>query len=59
LGGIWTGHAKGNTMSKKKRAGLRIVELPAVVALNVLDGEAELRVNICKEVRKSRKSFGF
>ena len=36
-------------MSKKERAGAGVIKLTAIVALNVLDGDAELSGNIRKK----------
>ena len=46
-------------MGEKKRAGWGIVELPAVVALDALDGGVKLRASIGKKIGKGRKSVGF
>ena len=59
LGCVGARHAKGNTVGEKERAGQGIVKLPAVVALDALDGGAKLRVSISKKIGKSRKSVGF
>jgi len=37
-------------MGEKERAGLRIVEFTAVVALDALDGGAKLRANISEKI---------
>jgi len=49
LGCIWTRHAECNTVGEDERAGLRIVEFSAIVALDALDGGAKLRANISKK----------
>jgi len=59
LGCIWTRHAECNTVGEEERAGLRIIEFSAIVALDALDGGAELRANMSKKIRKNRKSLGF
>ena len=59
LGCIWTRHAECNTVGEEERAGLRIVEFSAIVALDALDGGAELHANMSKKIRKNRKSLGF
>jgi len=59
LGCIWTRHAECNTVGEEERAGLRIVEFSAIIALDSLDGGAELRANMSKKIRKNRKSLGF
>ena len=46
-------------MGEKERAGLRIVEFTAVVALDALDGGAKLRANISEKIRKSGKCLRF
>ena len=46
-------------MGEEERAGLRIIEFSAIVALDALDGGAELRANMSKKIRKNRKSLGF
>jgi len=59
LGCIWTRHAECNTVGEEERTGLRIVEFSAIVALDALDGGAELRANMSKKIRKNRKSLRF
>jgi hypothetical protein len=59
LGSVWTRHAKCNTVGEKERAGRRIVKFTAIVALDTLDGGAELSVNIRKKIRKSGKCLRF
>jgi hypothetical protein len=44
---------------EEERAGRVVVKLPAVVALDALNGGPELRVNINKKIGKSGKSIGF
>jgi len=46
-------------VGEEERAGLRIIEFSAIVALDALDGGAELRANMSKKIRKNRKSLGF
>jgi hypothetical protein len=52
-------HAKGNAMGEKEHAGQGIVKLPAVVALDALDGGAKLRASISKKMARVEKSVGF
>jgi len=59
LGSVWTRHAKCNTVGEKERAGCRIVKFAAIVALDALDGGAELSVNICEKIGKSGERLGF
>jgi hypothetical protein len=42
-------------MGEEERAGARVVELSAIVALNSLDGSAELSMCIGKKVRQGQK----
>jgi hypothetical protein len=44
---------------EEERAGRGIVKLPAVIALNALNGGAELRFNMGKEIGNGGKSIGF
>jgi hypothetical protein len=44
---------------EEERAGLRIIEFTAVVALDALDSGAKLRANISEKFRKSGKCIGF
>ena len=46
-------------MGEDELVGLRIVEFSAIIALDSLDGGAELRANMSKKIRKNRKSLGF
>jgi hypothetical protein len=46
-------HAKGNTMCEEERAGVGVVKLTPVVALDTLDGAAELGANKREKVSKS------
>ena len=59
LGCVGARHAKGNTVEEKECAGQGIVKLPAIVALDALDGGAKLCVSISKKIGKGRKSVGF
>ena len=43
------------TVCEKERAGIGVVELAAIVALNCLDGGAELSRHMEKEVSESRE----
>ena len=49
LGSIWTRHAECNTVGEEERAGLRIIKFTTVIALDALDGGAELRANMSKK----------
>jgi len=42
-----------NLMSKEERAGVGVIELMAIVALDCLNGGAELSGHISKEISKS------
>jgi hypothetical protein len=53
LGGVWARHLKNDPVSEEERAGRRVIELAAVVALNCL----ELHANIREKVRNDTKSF--
>jgi hypothetical protein len=44
---------------EEERAGWVIVKLPAVVALDALNGGAKLRADISKKIGKSGKGVGF
>jgi hypothetical protein len=44
---------------EEERAGLRIIEFTAVVALDALDSGAKLRADISEKIRKSGKCIGF
>lgn len=48
--GVKARHAKVNAVRRKELAGAEVVKLTAVVALNALNGDAKLSMNICKEV---------
>jgi len=50
---VWTRQTEGGTMSKKERAGTGVIKLTAIVALNVLDEDAELSGNIRKKMSES------
>ena len=43
------------TVCEEERAGIGVVELAAIVALNYLDGGAELSRHMEKEVSESRE----
>ena len=57
LGGVWARHPENDPVSEEERAGQRVVELAAVVALNCLDGGVKLRANIREKVRNNIESF--
>ena len=57
LGGVWARHPENDPVSEEERAGRRVVELAAVVALNCLDGGVKLRANIREKVRNNIESF--
>jgi hypothetical protein len=46
LGDIWAREAKDDSISEEERAGRGMVEFTTIVALNCLDGGAELRAHI-------------
>ena len=46
-------------MGEEERAGLRIVEFLAVVALDALDGGAKLCASMSKKIGEGRKNFRF
>ena len=46
-------------MGEKERAGLGIIKFTAIVALDALDGGAELGVNKSEEIGKGGKNLGF
>ena len=48
--GVWARHAQVDAMCQKERAGVGVVKLFAVVALNGLDGGIELGEHISKEI---------
>jgi len=54
-GGAGIGHAQMGTVCEEERAGIGVVELAAIVALNCLDGGAELSRHMEKEVSESRE----
>lgn len=46
-------------MGEKECAGLRIIKFTAIIALNALDGDAELGANISEKICKCGRSLGF
>jgi len=50
-GGAGAGHAQVNAMCQEERAGAGVVELFTVVALDVVDGDAELYC-VCTQAKK-------
>jgi hypothetical protein len=50
---VWAGQTEGDTMSEKERAGVGVIKLTAIAALNILDGDAELSGNISKKMSES------
>jgi len=54
--GVRARHVKMNTSSEEERAGTRVVELLAIVALNFFDGGAKLGSGIGDEVRQRTES---
>jgi hypothetical protein len=45
-------------MREEERAGKGVVKFPAIVALNALNGGAELRVNVGKKICNGGKGVG-
>lgn len=52
-------HAEVNTIGEEKSAGGRVIELLAIVTLDVEDGGGTLSFNIGKKVGQSREGVGF
>jgi len=50
---------KNDSMSEEERAGRGMVEFAAIVALNCLDGGAEVRAHIGEKVSNGIKRVGF
>ena len=48
-----------NTMGEEERAGTRVVKLPSFVALDYLEGGAELGGHIGNEISKHGESVRF
>jgi hypothetical protein len=46
-------------MGEEERAGTGVIKLATVVALNSLNGGAELSTSIAKKIRQSRKGVRF
>jgi hypothetical protein len=46
-------------MGEKERAGLGIIKFTAIIALDALDGGAELGANISEKICKCGKNLGF
>jgi hypothetical protein len=57
LRGVWARHPENDLVSEEERAGRRVIELVAVVALNCLDGGVKLRSNIREKVRNDTEGF--
>jgi hypothetical protein len=55
-GGVGAGHTEVYAMGEEEHAGARVIKLAAVVALDSLDGDTELSLNIGKEVRQGGES---
>jgi len=49
-GGVGTGHAQVDAVGQEERAGTGVIELFAVVALDCLDGDAELGLHMSEKV---------
>jgi hypothetical protein len=58
-GCVWTRHPELCPFRQKKGPGGRVVKLMPVVALDGLDGEAELSSNIRKEVGQGSEGVRF
>ena len=58
-GRVRVGHLKVDAVGEEERAGARIVEFTAVVALNCLERVAELSIHISEKVRQRRESVRF
>ena len=56
-GGIRTRHAQLDTMREKEGTGGGVIELPTIVTLDNLDGEAELCGHLSEKVDKHGKSI--
>ena len=54
--GVGARHAKMNASSEEERAGTRVVELLAIVALNFFDRGAKLGSGVGDEVRQRAES---
>jgi hypothetical protein len=54
--GVGVGHTEVDTMGEEEHAGAGVVKLAAVIALDALDGDTELSLNIGKEVRQGGES---
>jgi hypothetical protein len=49
-------HAEVGATGEEESEGAEVIKLAVIVALNSLNGGAELRVYMCKNVRESSKS---
>ena len=58
-GGAGTGHAQMGTVCEEEHAGIGVVELAAIVALDCLDDGAELGLHIGKEICQSSERVRF
>jgi hypothetical protein len=58
-GGVGARHAKLGAMGEEESAGAGVVKLTTVVALNSLDGGAELSTCIGEKIRQCRKGVRF
>jgi hypothetical protein len=59
LGGVWAGHAEVDTMGKKESMSGGIVKFTTIVALEALNGSAELGGNKREKARNSAERVGF
>jgi hypothetical protein len=57
--GVWAGHAKLGAVSEEERAGGGVVELASIIALDSLDGGAELCTCVGEKLRQCRESVRF
>jgi hypothetical protein len=54
-GGVWAGHVKLGAVSEEEHARGGVVELASIIALDSLDGGAELCTCVSEKLRVSRK----
>jgi hypothetical protein len=57
--GVGARHAERDTVSEKEGAGVRVIELAAIVALHSFDGTIKLSVDIGKKIGQSGESIRF
>jgi hypothetical protein len=46
---VWARHTEGGTLGEKECAGAGVIKLTGIVALNIVNGDAELSGNISKK----------